>query len=694
MSEERPSSTRIPHFLATRIVNEAEKHGKSVPAKEELAQAITEVELQTQISGASFIKVWVADPYWVLTTSGFVDVNEEGILDPLEVEFPEGSGSLWVFCAVEVTNDLTQPSLILTFEDKIVAELRAKWGPKNVASGTVTRAQFIKQLVDEVGLDGKTPRIKFVCPSLNVVQQTATSTQGQLTTGAEAKTLAKENKSRGVGAGAQITIKGQKPTSAQRELINKVMGTANSKQSPVLAVEALIAACITENTFSTSGAGLLQFEASTASGLGVTKGDVEQEVNAFLTKSYSKGTLSTGPGGAIEYAQKHPSAPAYEVAQATQGSGAGEPTKGAANYGPSVHEAQAIVSAYGGVTLGKKATGESDVSQLKRGTTDNPDEDSWEAITRLAQQVTWFAFTDGNQLFYMDGPDLRDQKPALYVDIPANQISEENLNGHENIQTGVIQIPYNGTFDNTSFEYRQSHKVKGKIQRKSKISKPSTPSEQKIDIVCDPYAFRAGLVFFLQNSGPFNGRWIVADTTRNILKDTFTTFTLEPPVAPLPEPQAEATGASTEGATSEGSPGTSSSVAEAAKKALGEKSKYVYSELSNRENNGTLFGPAPRTMDCSAFATLCYKAAGKPDPSGLNYKPIGDTATMIVKCKKISTPEPGDLCFYGPSESDTKHVTVYVGGGNVISMGTQGDPSEGPAATMGPAGFLGYFRPA
>ena len=109
-----------------------------------------------------------------------------------------------------------------------------------------------------------------------------------------------------------------------------------------------------------------------------------------------------------------------------------------------------------------------------------------------------------------------------------------------------------------------------------------------------------------------------------------------------------------------------------------------------------LFGPTPRIIDCSAFAILCYKAAGYPDPSGTNaYDGYGWTGDMITNCKPIpaSTAQPSDLCFYGPSVSDTKHVTVYVGNGLVVSMGQQGDPSIGAAAQMGPAGFLGYFRP-
>ncbi len=171
-------------------------------------------------------------------------------------------------------------------------------------------------------------------------------------------------------------------------------------------------------------------------------------------------------GGAIGYAHAHPSAPAYEVAQAVQASGAGEASNGAANYGQFTKEAQAIVAAYGGVTLGKKATSESDVSQLKRGSTDNPDEDSWEAITRLAQQVTWFAFTNGNSLFYHEWPrPASSQKPSLYIEAPANKVIYDSAQGHKVEETGVIQIPLTATFDNTAFQYRQSHKLKGRVQR-------------------------------------------------------------------------------------------------------------------------------------------------------------------------------------------------------------------------------------
>lgn len=101
------------------------------------------------------------------------------------------------------------------------------------------------------------------------------------------------------------------------------------------------------------------------------------------------------------------------------------------------------------------------------------------------------------------------------------------------------------------------------------------------------------------------------------------------------------------------------------------------------------------TIDCSGFAIACYKAAGLADPSHNNYDGSGYTGDLITHCTRIGSADalPGDLCFFGSSESATTHVNVYVGNGQSVSMGTQGDPSIGPSAQMGPVNsFLGHYR--
>src|ERR1700722_11196850 len=125
----QPDARIVSRFVAKQIVKSAKK---GAPAVEDLAKAISEIELETQIAGASFIKVFVIDPELDLLTSGWLDV-EEGLVDQIEVEFPEKSGWFWRLCALEITTDRTQANLTLTFEDRIVAYMRQYWTPPKTA---------------------------------------------------------------------------------------------------------------------------------------------------------------------------------------------------------------------------------------------------------------------------------------------------------------------------------------------------------------------------------------------------------------------------------------------------------------------------------------------------------------------------------------------------------------------------------
>jgi cell wall-associated NlpC family hydrolase len=679
MSEPILGPTTIPHFVVKQL-----SPGRHGLAEADLVTALQEIETQTQIYGASFLKIHFDDPESEIVTSGLVAVDEDGLLNELEVEFPEGSGNFWQLAALEYGTEISAPNLVMTFEDRIVARLRQQWKHRTIPPGLTTRAQFAKALVDEANLkEHLNPPIKFVSPGLNRVEPVAEATQTKTSIATQAQSTA-ENRGRGIHAGAGFKIKGVAPSPEQTALLNEVVGIADELNTPTLAAEALIEAVITENDVSNAGEGILQVIPSTAAALGISETNVKQCVTAFLTKGFA------GNGGAIEYAKKNPNAPAYEVAQAIQGSGAGAASKGAANYGPFHAEAQAILAAYGGMRAGgttPTTSNESDVGQLSRGTPQNPDEDSWDCITRLAQEVGWFVFTDGHHtMFYMDGPDLIRQKPKLYIDVPRNLVVREDPHGRKVEEYGALIRPLSASYDNTAFLYRATHKVKQRLQRRSRISKPQTPAEVRMLMLCGIDEFRAGDVFVFRNYGPISengGRWIVADATRETMKYPYTKFILVPPTEPLPEPKATATTTARENARS---------AAGQAQKALGEKSKYRYVYGGGRGPGVTLFGPEPREFDCASFVTLSYKEAGLPDPSGQNYNPIGTTQTMIENMKKTSNPQPGDLAFFG-TLTHTTHVNIVVGGGRSISMGGEGDPSEGPTAQMGPAGFLGIWTP-
>lgn len=545
-----PDAQTVATFLAKRI--------SKGPGRQEIAEAISEVELETQTKGSSFIKIHFIDPEWDLIDSGLFDRNSEGLLPEVEVEFPQRTGWLWVLCACEPSNELSGPNFTCTFEPKIVRTLKNKWGAKRAEPGYNTAAEFVKALCIEAGIkyhipsaEGAQDKLNKRLTAIGEVQReleglfnTKTAAAAEeafaegnttLTPEGEAAVRSRATKEAGIGAGSGVTVKGAAADSEQIATMNEVMGIANGLKAGQLATEALITACIVESEFrkNAAGGGLLQFEGQTAKGLKVEPGNVGQEVDAVL-----QDPGATGIGGMISLARKNPTYPAWKIAQLEQGSGAGKATEGASNYGPWVAEARKIIIAYGGVKASAASGASTKQGQVERGTTQNPSENSWDCITRLGSARNFSVFATPTTLFYIDGPELVQQQRAaayVYPKPSENKVIRENAQGHKVTETGVIQIPLNGTFDNTSVEYFEDHKIKGKVQKHSRVGRPQSPSEIRINIVCEPLAYEAGLVLEVINGGPLKGRWIIVDATRNYFKDKFTQLLLEPPSAPILE---------------------------------------------------------------------------------------------------------------------------------------------------------------
>jgi hypothetical protein len=83
----------------------------------------------------------------------------------------------------------------------------------------------------------------------------------------------------------------------------------------------------------------------------------------------------------------------------------------------------------------------------------------------------------------------------------------------------------------------------------------------------------------------------------------------------------------------------------------------------------------PHYEDCSSFATWLYWVAGAPDPNGRGFDGYGFTGTMIQNGHLVGLAqlEPGDLVFYG-TRAVPSHVATYVGGGKVVSHGSEAGP--------------------
>jgi hypothetical protein len=77
------------------------------------------------------------------------------------------------------------------------------------------------------------------------------------------------------------------------------------------------------------------------------------------------------------------------------------------------------------------------------------------------------------------------------------------------------------------------------------------------------------------------------------------------------------------------------------------------------------FGPmtlAAVGLDCSGFSRWIYDLAYGRDVLG-----AGNTNDHISEMTRVSSPVPGDLVFFGTDPSNTHHVGVYIGNGQMIN---------------------------
>jgi peptidoglycan hydrolase-like protein with peptidoglycan-binding domain len=72
--------------------------------------------------------------------------------------------------------------------------------------------------------------------------------------------------------------------------------------------------------------------------------------------------------------------------------------------------------------------------------------------------------------------------------------------------------------------------------------------------------------------------------------------------------------------------------------------------------------PGAVGLDCSGFARWVYSLAFGSDVLG-----SGNTNHQLAQMHKVSTPTAGDLVFFGTSPTNTEHVGVYIGNGQMIN---------------------------
>lgn len=465
-------------FIARQLHENGKTRNKKI-RKVDLATAIQTVSINDTMEGSSTITVPLVDPNWELLKSGFFDPNKDGRLDAVDVNYPRGSRFWWRLTQVGVKADRT---LSLTFMERQATLLMALHGPVKAKSrAKTTRAEFIKWLCDHVKKGGG---IDFHSRELHQKQRIAR--QKHQRTGNDRE----KNKDGGIHRRENLKIKGVKATDGQLDQVARALDVAADLNAPRLAVIAEVCAGIGESSF------VVQMNQQGSAYGGVFQGNVAGGVfnindTEGMARSFLLGGKGFQAGGAIHLVRSGVKDPG-EIATRVEASG--QPGN---FYGVYRDEAEALIEAYGGSEFTSTSTYKEynyDVGKH---------EDFWEAANRLAEEVNWAFFFDGDDVYYDSEMTLVKQKPAALIK-----------------RSDASVVDWNYDWDTRRIA-----------------------TEMTLVLLCKPFEFRAGQVFKLEDFGPASqgstaklpGRWLISEIERN--EDRLSsTFTLKQPVKPNPEP--------------------------------------------------------------------------------------------------------------------------------------------------------------
>jgi hypothetical protein len=474
-------------IIARQVAAAKRRLGKKSPSTVELAGAMTGLVIEDTIKGSSTLTITVSDPDYALRDSGFFDADRDGKLDRIDVNYPDDSRFWWRLTQVGVQD---AASVEMVFMERAAVYLMGHHGPLKASRAKKTRAEFIKSLCDKVKAGGG---ITFHSRELHKTQRI----EGD--TASKSDDQRKRDKDPGINPDSRMLVKGVQASAGQKRQAERALLVASDLNAPELAVKAMMCAAIGESA-------LTAVVNSIGYG-GVFQGDVSHKYRYFKVddteaeaRCFLKGGKGFQGGGAIALANAHPDWTPGKIATTVEGSG-----EAPAFYDKYKREAELIIEAYGGASF--SGTVYRKQFNFEVGSADEPHESFWDAINRLAEDVAWPFFLDGNDAYFDSETTLIKQKPALVVRRGA---------------PFVVGEPQ-GTWDARRIA-----------------------TEVTLDIVCDPLEFRAGETVQLEDYGPFStgstaklpGRWLIESSSRD-RASVSSSFTLKQPSKPKLEPAAE-----------------------------------------------------------------------------------------------------------------------------------------------------------
>lgn len=676
---------------------------------EQLRQLVTSAKVTRTTQGASTLEIVYEDIDLALLRSGafgntLLMIPDQGSLtqqgDALTANVDVEIDGLW-FRLVSIDKPADTREVTLTFEDREVAVLRSY--PKvsyNAAdpnpqgyklfAPSMTRIQVMQWLIQEareyVQPDGTTgPRISS--PMLQMSDSIAAALKVENAIGATAATNARAVAHTPgfvpTGPGTALTnplklnvlVKGVPATLDQIRNIDQILLTGYQLGFPENLLIAAVMTATDESDMSTAATngthvGLFQQDSTPGSvwvQLGGATRDPAKDATAFYKqagKVYEQNP-SQQLGQLCATTQRNPHPDVYQPyaaeAAVTVGiwKGNGE-TFGAPNNtvgGNTPAPAATKTAPAGGGVVGTATFARGSISN-EGGRAVVTREDNWTCVQRLAQEVGWLCYCVSGTIYIDDWQHRLAQAPRIEFSDDSPGVNGVGVE----IDTGMSMAT--ATVD-------------------CRISRWGAPP---------------GTVATITDMGPASGRWFVQTVERDLFS-TAGTVTLQKPQLSLQEAAAEtaspvqsvqilapsgsgsASTAAAQRVIGTDQTGIRGRIVAAAQKALANRGNYPYAEV--RPIPTSLFGTPPIVTDCSGFVTLCYKAAGAPDPNGptYNYDGYGNTASLIANGSPTSSPKPGDLLFYNftgrPWVGGTpSHVVLWVGDGTGTVV-SQSDPSQG-----------------
>jgi hypothetical protein len=607
------------------------------------------------MTGGSTVTVSFEDPGWELIETGFFDANEDGKLDSIAVNYPAGSDLYWRCTQIGIQANRANASIEMVFMERTVAYLLSKHGPVKTSRAKRTRAEFLAGLVSQV----KAAKLEFHCQQLSVAQEQEKDRRkkkkdddktrrpvdqaGHPAGAVVAPTdPTRKAKTKGISKKSDVTIKGAKPDDEQLKAIKTCMHVADKLKVSPKALKAMVVAGIGESSFRPSaGETIYGTHKGVFQSNQIPQFDTEAQCTHFL-----QGGRSFLAGGAIGLAKSHPEYSVGTIASKVEISdGQGSYYDGFAG------EADKIISAYGGAGSDDDTGTEYRKSyNFEVGGPDHPHETYWDAMQRLAQEVNWALFADGNSVFYDAETTLIRQVPAAYI----NRLDE-------------AVVSFNANWDNRMIA-----------------------TEATLELICDPFEFRAGDVLKLEGFGPAStgspvklpGRWLIDEVDRDRF-EFVSTFRLKQPTDPKREPAPDT------GSRDESDDKDDKTVSGAAKDLVEwAKDQVGTTEGSAKQQKwANELGYSASLPWCSIFIGYGMKHTTKlPLPGNPAYSGAWLQWSGGSRVNKSSI-KPGDIVVFDWGDGgQTDHVALYVGDGDVIGGNQSNKVSRVPwnkAKTVG-----------